>query len=144
MELTREDLLEVYRQMVLTRVFDTKTQAWHRKGLTRETIHASTGQEAICTGSCYGLRKTDMVMPSLRSRGAFFARGVDPRTILLAQTGKRGSPSDGHEASHHTAFPELGILAGTGIVGSSISIGVGAALASQIKGRDDVVLIFFG
>lgn len=144
MELKRSDFLKLYRLMVLTRLFDLKTDTWHRQGLTREVIHPSTGQEAITIGSCYGLRTTDQVMPSLRSRGAFFAKGVDIKAMLLAQTAKKGSPSNGHETSHHSAFPELGVLAGTGMVGSSISIGVGAALAIQLQNRDDVVLNFFG
>ena len=144
MDLNKSDLIEIYRQMVLTRSFDLKTNEWFLQGKLKECVHQSTGQEAISIGSCYGLRVTDQVMPSLRTRGAFFAKGVSTKKILLAMAGKKSSPSTGHETSHHTCYPELGILPGTGMVGSSIAIAIGAALAIQMKGRDDVVLNFFG
>lgn len=130
--------------MVLQRLYDLKTNEWYINGKIKECVHESTGQEAVSIGSCYGLRKTDQVMPSLRTRGAFIARGVRVRTALLAMAAKKNSLSRGHETSHHAVYPELGILPGTGMVGSSISIAVGAALAIQMQNRDDVVLNFFG
>jgi len=144
LELKKSDLLEIYRQMVLTRIFDIKTNEWYLQGLLKECVHQSTGQEAISIGSCYGLRLSDQVEPSLRTRGVFFAKGVSPRTVLLTMVAKKGSPSKGHETSHHSCYPELGILPSTGMVGSSISIGVGAALAIKLKKTDDIVLNFFG
>lgn len=144
MELGNQDLLEIYRQMVLTRIFETKTNEWNVTGQLKESNHQSIGQEAISLGACYGLRKTDQVMPSLRTRGAFFAKGVSTKTTLLNMAVKKTSQTLGHETSHHSPYPELGVLAGTGMVGSSIAIGTGAALAIQMKNKDDVVLNFFG
>lgn len=144
MELNKKDLLEMYRQMVLTRLYDLKTNDWYVNGKIKECVHQSTGQEAIAIGCCYGLRETDQVMPSLRTRGAFIGKGVPVRTALLAMAAKRTSRSIGHETSHHAVYPELGVLPGTGMVGSSISIGVGAALAIQMQDKDDVVINFFG
>ncbi|WP_213951382.1 thiamine pyrophosphate-dependent dehydrogenase E1 component subunit alpha [Tepidanaerobacter syntrophicus] len=144
MDLSKSDLLEMYRQMVLTRLFDIKTDEWFKKGLLKEVVHQSTGQEAIPIGSCYAIGPDDKVLPSLRTRGAFIARGVSARTMLLAMGARKKSPSKGHETSHHSCYPELGVLPGTGMVGSSISIGAGAALALSYKGTNNVVLNFFG
>lgn len=144
MALQPSDLMEMYRQMALTRFYDEKTSEWYKQGLIKESTHSCTGQEAIAIGSCYGLRPADQVLPSLRTRGAFFARGVTAREALLSAAAKKGSPSKGHETSHHTVYPELGVLMGIGMVGSSISIGVGAALAFKLKGEDSVVLNYFG
>ena len=144
MDLNKSDYLELYRQMVLTRLYDSKANEWYLSGKIKECVHESTGEEAITIGCCYGLRKTDQVMPALRSRGAFIGKGVPVRTALLAMAAKRTSLSMGHETSHHAVYPELGVLPGTGMVGSSISIGTGAALAIQMQGRDDVVFNFFG
>jgi len=144
MELNKKDLIKIYEQMVMTRAYDLKTNEWYNDGKLKECVHQSTGQEAISIGSCYGLRKTDQVMPSLRTRGAFIAKGVEPKTMLLAMSAKKTGPSLGHETSHHAVYPELGVLPGTGMVGSSISIGAGAALAMKMKNKDDVVLNYFG
>ena len=48
------------------------------------------------------------------------------------------------ETSHHAALPELGILAGSGVVGASIAVAVGAALGLKYHGTDAVVVDFFG
>ena len=144
MALQASDIKEMHRQMVETRHYDLLTNKWHQEGLIQEAVHESTGQEAIAIGSCYGLRTTDQVMPSLRTRGAFFAKGVPTLTALRAMRACKSSPSMGHETSHHTGYPEYGVLVGTGMVGSSISIGTGAALAMQLQGKDGVVLNYFG
>jgi len=144
MELKKSDLLEMYRLMVLTRSFDIKTNEWYLQGLLKEEVHQSTGQEAISIGSCYGLFKTDQVLPSHRTRGVFFARGVNLKTHLREMAAKLTSSTKGHHSSRHAYYPEAGILPGTGVLGSTFSIGVGAALAIQIEEKDDIVIIYFG
>jgi pyruvate dehydrogenase E1 component alpha subunit len=143
-ELTKKDLLELYILMQKTRIFEKISEDWYIKSMLKEPNHSCLGQEAITVGACYTLRDGDLVMPSLRSRGAFFARGVDFRTVLMIQAVKQGNHTSGHETSHHSAYPKLGILAGTGMVGSSMALAAGAALGIKIKKQDNVVLNFFG
>ncbi len=144
MKLNSDDFMELYRQMVTTRTYDTLTDDWYRKGLIKESVHQSIGQEAIPIGSCYAIGANDYVLPSLRTRGVFIARNVPIKEGLRAMCAKKTSPSKGHETSHHTCYPEYGILPGTGMVGSAISIGTGAALAIQYKRNPSVVLNYFG
>ena len=136
--------MELYRQMVTTRLYDTLTDQWYKTGQIKESVHQSIGQEAIPIGSGYALQEGDYVLPSLRTRGAFISRGVPINDSLRAMCAKKTSPSKGHETSHHTCYPQYGILPGTGMVGSSISIGTGAALALQYKNKKNVVLNYFG
>ena len=143
-QLVKEDLLKLYELMRRVRTYESHMNEWYFKGLIQEPNHSCLGEEAINIGACYGLRKSDLVMPQLRSRGVFFAKGVPVKTFIMTQAVKAGNHTNGHETSHHSAYPELGILGGTGMVGSSISIGVGAALAIKYKKTDDVVLNFFG
>lgn len=144
MGLNRTDLWEMYKLMLFTRIFEEKASIWYKQGLIKEAPHQCIGQEAIGVGFGYSLETNDQVLPSLRTRSVFWAKGVSIEQILLAMAGKKRSPSKGHETSHHAAFPDLGILFGTGMVGSSISIGVGAALAFKMKKKKNVVVIFFG
>jgi acetoin:2,6-dichlorophenolindophenol oxidoreductase subunit alpha len=144
MKLDHSDLINMYKLMVQTRLFEEKAAKWYEQSLIKEAPHQCIGQEAIGVGTCYGLKNDDQIVPSLRSRASFFTKGVDVETTLRAMAGKKTSPSKGHETSHHAAYPELGVFFGTGMVGSSISLGVGAALAIQLQGKSNVVLIFFG
>ena len=144
MRLSSEDLLAMYRLLVLTRRFEEKARSWNRRGETLEVPHASIGQEAIGVGACYGLRADDWIMPSLRTRGAFFTKGAELKDIVATMCGKKNGYSAGHETSHHAGIPKLGILVGSGVVGASISVAVGSAMGIRYKGSDSVVVDFFG
>ena len=144
MELTDHDLVEMYRLMLLSRRFTEHVLRWYEEGRVPQGLHPSIGQEAVGVGACYGLRRQDWVIPSLRTCEAFFTRGVTILQQLNAMFGNVDSVSRGRETSHHAAYPANGILPGTGIVGGAIPVAVGAAVGLRLKGTDDVVLSFFG
>jgi TPP-dependent pyruvate/acetoin dehydrogenase alpha subunit len=143
-KLTQADLLQMYRWMTLTRAFEDRVcELWGTEGVV-ELPHGSQGQEAIAVGACFGLRPTDLVMPSLRARGVFLARGVAPRVQMAAAYAKASGAARGKSSGHHMGDRNAGILLGSAIVGASITVAVGAALALKLQGRDDVVVCFFG
>lgn len=130
--------------MVLTRKFEEASAELYRKGKLFDLCHTCIGQEAITVGACYKLRKDDIVVPSLRGRGAYITKGASIKKILAAMYGKKTGLFFPKESPHHMGIPELGILAGTGIVGSDIARAVGAALAAKLRKTGQVVLCFFG
>jgi acetoin:2,6-dichlorophenolindophenol oxidoreductase subunit alpha len=143
-QLEPQDLLEMYRLLVLTREFEDRLCGlWGRGGVV-ELPHGSQGQEAIAIGACYGLRPQDQVLPSLRTRGAFIARGVTTRVQMAGIFGKVDGPARGKSTTHHMTDPEHGVLLGSGLIGSDIPVAVGAALAFKLQKADHVVLNFFG
>jgi TPP-dependent pyruvate/acetoin dehydrogenase alpha subunit len=75
---------------------------------------------------------------------AFWTRGVTVLQQLNTLFGNSASISGGKESSHHASYPEHGILPGTAIVGASIPVATGAAMALRMQGSDHVVLCFFG
>ena len=107
-------------------------------------LHPSAGQEAVGVGACYGLRPNDWVVPSLRTTEAFWTRGVTMLQNLNAIMSNAGSVSAGKESFHHCGYPELGILAGSSIVGAQIPVAVGAAVALRMQRTDNVMVCFFG
>ena len=142
--LTTEDLREMYRLMLMGRRFTERTLALCLEGRLPVGMHPSAGQEAVGVGACYGLRPGDWVLPSLRTTEAFWTRGVTMLQTLNAMMGNSGSVSMGKESFHHCGYPELGILAGSSIVGAQIPVAVGAAVALRMKSTDNVVVCFFG
>jgi TPP-dependent pyruvate/acetoin dehydrogenase alpha subunit len=144
MQLPDTGLLEMYRLMVLTRRFEEKARQWYGEGRISECPHSSIGQEAIGVGASYGLRLDDQIVPSLRTRAAFFTKGVTLRDTLATMACRKNGFSGGRDTSHHAGIPELGIMAGTAVVGAHILPSVGAALAMKIQRRDSVVVTFFG
>ena len=142
--LTAIQLLEMYRLMLLSRRFNERVPHWYKEGRVPQGLHPSIGQEAVGVGACYGLRPGDWVIPSLRTVEAFWTRGVTILQQVNAMMGNAGSVSRGKETSHHAGYPDRGILAGTGILGGSIAVAVGVALALRMQGTDHVVVCFFG
>jgi TPP-dependent pyruvate/acetoin dehydrogenase alpha subunit len=116
----------------------------YQHGRVPELQHCSVGQEAIGVGACYGLRPEDVVMPSLRTRAAFLVKGVPSKILMAAAFAKETKLCGGKNTSHHLGDLSLGIIAGTGIVGGSIPLAVGAALACKLKKTDQITVCFFG
>ncbi len=143
-QLTEKDLIQMYRWLVLIRAFENRVGELWTKGSLMESPHGSQGQEAIAVGACYGLRQKDQVLPSLRTRGAFLVKGVPARVQMAGMYAKATGPAGGKATAHHMGDAERGVLLGSGIVGASITVAVGAALALKLRRKDDVVVDFFG
>ena len=145
MELTQEDLLAIYRWMVLTRVLDLRICDLLKERTVPEGQHASTGQEAVGVGACYGLRPDDVVSPALRSRAARLVRGITPRETMAAILGKAtGGAARGKHVSRHMGDMKRGIIPCTASVGAIVAVATGAGLACKLNGSGQVVVAFFG
>lgn len=145
MDLTREDLLAMYRWMVLTRVLDLRVCDLLKERSIPEGQHASTGQEAIGVGACYCLRPDDIISPALRSRAARLIRGINVREQMAAMMGKAtGGAARGRHVSRHMGDMKLGVIPCTASVGSVLAVATGAGLACKLNEKGQVVLAFFG
>jgi TPP-dependent pyruvate/acetoin dehydrogenase alpha subunit len=142
--LTEKDLIQMYRWLVLIRAFEDRVAELWTQGAIQESPHGSQGQEAIAVGACYGLRRQDQVLPSLRTRGAFFVKGVSVRRQIAGMYAKATGPAGGKATAHHMGDAERGVLPGSGIVGASVTVAVGAALAFKLQRKDHIVVDFFG
>jgi len=142
--LTKDKLLKMYYYMVLTRKFEETMANLYHRGKVDELPHRSLGQEAVGVGATFCLEKKDFILPSLRTRAAFFVKGMDLNTTMVGVYRKRISPSKGRESTHHAGIPELGIIVGSGVVGSSIPVAAGVALGTKLQGTDQVTMCFFG
>jgi len=144
MELPEKDLLAMYRWLVLNRVFEEKTFELLKLGKLVGFHHPNIGQEAVDVGSCYRLRKDDTIMPTHRGKGKYLLKGVDMKTLMAGMFGRRNGSGKGRGPASHSGDNSIGLLAGTGLIGSGIPISTGAALAMKLKKLDSVALHFFG
>ncbi len=141
---TSPDLAELYRTMVLIRVFETKVHDLLSTGAIHGTSHLCAGQEAAAVGACSALEGNDFVVSNHRGHGHFIAKGGDPNRIMAELWGRIDGYSRGRGGSQHIACKEIGFLGSNGITGGGIPIAAGAALALKIRGSNSVVLCFFG
>ena len=144
MELTDKDLLQMYRWMVLDRVFEEKTVALLKLGKLVGFHHPNIGQEAVDVGTCYGLRRDDTIMPTHRGKGKYLMKGVDIKIMMAGMFGRKNGCGKGRGPASHSGDNSIGLLAGTGLIGSGIPISTGAALAMKLQKKDSVAIHFFG
>lgn len=143
-EFTKEDYLSIYRYLYLIRRTEEKMVEYHHHTPITELPHVSIGQEAVSVGTCCGLCADDLVAPSLRTRGAFIVKGIPSQVMMAGAFAKDTQQTRGKNTSHHIGDRDVGVLAGTGIVGGHIPVAVGASLAAKLMKKDYVTVVYFG
>ncbi len=139
-----EFLLEMQRRMLRIRAFDERASKMVKRGHIPGTVHTSIGQEAQVVGATMALRDGDFMTGNHRSHGHPIGKGSPLGPLMAELQGKADGVCKGKGGSLHLADFAVGSLGESGIVGSSIPIAMGAALSSQVLGRDSVALAFFG
>ncbi len=138
------DVLHLYYQMWLIRLFDEKVDEMFAKGLIHGTTHLCVGQEATPVAACAALMKTDKITSTHRGHGHCIAKGADVSKMMAELMGRVTGYCKGKGGSMHIADLEEGNLGANGIVGGGIPIAVGTALTSNMMKENYVVLCFFG
>jgi pyruvate dehydrogenase E1 component alpha subunit len=139
-----ERVRDLYRTMLLIRAFDEHAGDARREDKLRGSVHEYIGEEAIATGVCASLRKTDYISSYHRGHGHCLAKGADPESMMKELYGRTGGVCGGKGGSMHVADFSLGILGANGVVADGVTIAVGAAQAVKLKGEDRIVVAFFG
>ena len=140
----REDLLHLYRLMLLIRRFEETAQDMYVRGKIGGFLHLNIGEEATVVGSITCLGPRDYIFSNYREHGHALARGVDPKAIMAELFGKTTGTSKGRGGSMHLFDADLHFMGGYAIVGGAMPLAVGAALAIRYRGDAGIVLNIFG
>jgi TPP-dependent pyruvate/acetoin dehydrogenase alpha subunit len=144
MNVTDDQLREMYRRMTRIRQFEENAKELLLKGELYGAFHTSTGQEASIVGSCMALRPDDYMVGTHRSHGHPIGKGAKLDRLLAELMGKETGVDHGKGGSMHLSDFSVGSLGETSIVGSGLPVAAGAALGSKLQGNDRVTLCFFG
>src|SRR5919107_537716 len=83
-----DHLLDLYKKMVLIRVFEEATQRAFRKGKIGGYLHVYTGQEAVATGFIDAYQEGDRVITAYRDHPFPLLLGSDPKEVMAELYGK--------------------------------------------------------
>src|SRR5919107_879111 len=83
-----DHLLDLYKKMVLIRVFEEATQRGFRKGKIGGYLHVYTGQEAVATGFIDAYQEGDRVITAYRDHPFPLLLGSDPKEVMAELYGK--------------------------------------------------------
>jgi pyruvate dehydrogenase E1 component alpha subunit len=141
---SKDELLSYYRDMLLIRRFEERAGQLYGMGLIGGFCHLYIGQEAIAVGVEAARKPGDQFITGYRDHGHMLACGMDPREVMAELTGRAGGSSKGKGGSMHMFSTEAGFYGGHGIVGASVPLGTGLALADWYKDNGNVSFTFFG
>jgi acetoin:2,6-dichlorophenolindophenol oxidoreductase subunit alpha len=144
MNYSRELLEHLYRTMIQIRFCEESLVEPIVKREVRCPCHLYSGQEAIAAGICASLHEDDHVFGTHRSHGHFLAKGGGMTEMVAEFYGRETGCSRGRGGSMHLIAPEQGFLGAAPIVAGTISLAMGAALASSIRQDNVVAVSFFG
>ena len=139
---SKELLEKLFFTAYSIRVFETEGIKLYRQGLIRGYFHPYLGQEGIATGACAALAKGDYIASTHRGHGHCIAFGADIKKMVAELLQKDTGYCRGYGGSMHIADISTGNLGANGIVGAGTPLGVGAALAAQVRGSDAVTVTF--
>jgi pyruvate dehydrogenase E1 component alpha subunit len=139
-----EQCLQMYRRMVMIRLFEEQVNELYTRALMPGLAHLYVGEEAVAVGICEALRRTDYITSTHRGHGHCLAKGASPDRMFAELLGKEAGYCRGKGGSMHIADPATGNLGANAIVGGSTGIATGAALSSKRLGTEQVAVCFFG
>jgi len=141
---SKDELLKYYREMLLIRRFEEKAGQLYGMGLIGGFCHLYIGQEAVVVGLEAAAEEGDKRITSYRDHGHMLACGMDPKGVMAELTGREGGYSKGKGGSMHMFSKEKHFYGGHGIVAAQVPIGAGLAFADKYLGNDRVTFVYFG
>lgn len=136
--------MEILKKMVLIRKTEEKIAEFYPEQKMKCPVHLSLGQEASAVGVSINLRSEDLVFSNHRCHAHYLAKGGDIKKMIAELYGRTTGCARGNGGSMHLVDPAVGFMGASAIVGGTIPIAVGAALAFVMRGEERVVAVFFG
>jgi TPP-dependent pyruvate/acetoin dehydrogenase alpha subunit len=142
--LDREDLLGIYRNMLITRGVEERGHILYRQGKIPGSFYTGRGNEAASVGVATAMGPEDVGTPLHRDMGVHITRGVEPWRIFANYMGKADGPTHGKDGNVHMADARLGMIAMVSHLPAMLPVATGAALAFRIREEHRVAVGWFG
>ena len=141
---TRAVLVDLYRRMALIKLNDERFRATIKAGKIVAPYYSPRGQEVIPAAVSVNLTDDDYICTIYRGIHDMLAKGVPVKLLWAEIAGKATGTCKGKGGPMHITHPASGVMVTTGVVGSSMPIANGLALASQVRGEQRVTVAYFG
>jgi TPP-dependent pyruvate/acetoin dehydrogenase alpha subunit len=142
--LDREDLLGIYRNMLLTRAIEERGHILYKQGKIPGSFYTGRGNEGSSVGVATAMGPEDVGTPLHRDMGVHVVRGVEPWRIFAQYMGREDGPTRGRDGNVHMADSQLGLIAMVSHLPAMLPVAVGAALAFRIRQERRVAVAWFG
>lgn len=135
---------EILKQLILIRRFEEKIAEVYSSDVIKSPVHLSIGQEAVAVGVCAALEKEDFISNTYRCHATHIAKGGDLNKMMAELYGKKDGCAGGKGGSMHLVEKASGILPASAVVGTTVPMATGFALALKKKKSKQIVVSMFG
>ena len=142
--LDREDLLAIYRNLLITRGVEERGHILYRQGKIPGSFYTGRGNEASAVGIATAMGPDDVGTPLQRDMGVHVTRGIEAWRIFAQYMGRSDGPMRGKDGNVHMADLRLGLIAMVSHLPAMLPVAVGCALAFRIRDERRVALGWFG
>jgi pyruvate dehydrogenase E1 component alpha subunit len=143
-KLKKEELLDMYSDMVLIRRFEEKCEELYQQGKIGGFLHLYIGQEATGVGAVRAIAEEDHLITAYRDHGVAIARQLDVNALMAEMLGKITGVSKGRGGSMHLADKSKNFWGGYAVVGGHLPLAAGIALRARYMEEDFGVLCLMG
>jgi pyruvate dehydrogenase E1 component alpha subunit len=140
----KEQLLDLYYQMVLIRRVEERGAELYQAGKIGGFMHLYIGQEAVSTGLIAAREPRDRVITAYRDHGVALNCGISANEVMAELLGKATGMSKGKGGSMHMADVSKNMWGGHAIVGGHLPVAAGFAIGDQYAKNDNVTICMFG
>jgi pyruvate dehydrogenase E1 component alpha subunit len=138
------DIERLYRSLLLIRRVEEEVERIYPTDKIKSPVHLSIGQEFVSVGVCDALAADDVVGCTYRSHAAYLAKGGDVRAMMAEMFGKATGCARGKGGSMHLVDMGRLVMGASAVVGTSIPLAAGFALALRREGKGRVAVAIFG
>jgi TPP-dependent pyruvate/acetoin dehydrogenase alpha subunit len=147
--LERQDLLDIYRYIRLTRALEERLVVLFRQSKVIGGLFRSLGQEGESVASAFALRRRDdgtgdMLSPLIRNLGSMLVMGARPVEVLRQYMAKGDSPTRGKELNIHFTDYQRGFIGQISPLGDLVPVMAGVTLAFKQRGEPRVGMVYVG
>jgi TPP-dependent pyruvate/acetoin dehydrogenase alpha subunit len=142
--LDRAALVQMYRDMLLTRGLEDRGSALFKQGKLPGSFYTGRGNEAASVGVASAMGPGDVGAPLHRNMGVHVARGAEPWRLLCQYMGRDGGATHGRDSNLRSQDLSKGLIAGVSHLPGILPTALGVALAFRITGQPNVALGWFG
>jgi len=136
-------LKQLYTNMLRPRLIEEKMLVLLRQGKISKWF-SGIGQEAIAVGVTMALKQDEYILPMHRNLGVFTTRNIPLYRLFAQWQGKASGFTKGRDRSFHFGTQQYKIVGMISHLGPQLGVADGIALASKLKGKNQVTAVFTG
>lgn len=134
----------LYKSMKRIRRVEERIAEVYFTDVIKSPVHLSIGQESVAVGLCDALGAGDMISNTYRCHATYLAKGGNMNQMMAELYGKKDGCAGGKAGSMHLIDMAHGVMGASAVVGTTIPVAAGYALAMKQQKKDVIVAAMFG